>query len=40
MTADERFTRHVAGTLAALPGVRAVALGGSRGTGTHGPHSD
>ena len=37
---DLSFERRVADRLAALPGVVAVALGGSRGTGTHGPHSD
>jgi hypothetical protein len=40
VSGDERFARDIAGTLAALPGVLAVALGGSRGAGTHGPHSD
>ncbi|GAA2278141.1 nucleotidyltransferase domain-containing protein [Kitasatospora cystarginea] len=33
---DRSFPTHVA----ALPGVAAVALGGSRATGTHGPDSD
>jgi predicted nucleotidyltransferase len=37
---DEDFGRHVAGRLAELPGVRAVALGGSRASGTAGPDSD
>lgn len=37
---DETFPAHVAETLATLPGVRAVALGGSRATGTHRPDSD
>ncbi len=37
---DERFPRHVAERLAALPGVRAVALGGSRAQGTHTARSD
>lgn len=34
------FEEYVADTLAALPGVCAVALGGSRATATHGPDSD
>ncbi|GGZ30913.1 nucleotidyltransferase domain-containing protein [Streptomyces poonensis] len=37
---DEAFLAHVADRLAALPAVRAVALGGSRAQGTHGPDSD
>ena len=37
---DEAFTDHVAGRLAALPGVVAVSLGGSRAHGTHRPDSD
>jgi predicted nucleotidyltransferase len=37
---DQVFADHVADTLASLPGVRAVALGGSRATETHGPDSD
>jgi predicted nucleotidyltransferase len=37
---DNDFLRHVADTLAGLPNVTAVALGGSRATGTHRPHSD
>ncbi|MFI1254138.1 nucleotidyltransferase domain-containing protein [Streptomyces netropsis] len=37
---DESFLAHVTKRLAALPGVHAVALGGSRATGTHGPDSD
>jgi predicted nucleotidyltransferase len=37
---DEKFLDHVTGRLAALPGVRAVALGGSRAQGIHGPDSD
>ncbi|MFD9461526.1 nucleotidyltransferase domain-containing protein [Streptomyces sp. NPDC060027] len=37
---DEKFLAHVADRLAALPAVRAVALGGSRAQGTHGPDSD
>ncbi|MGW3495011.1 nucleotidyltransferase domain-containing protein [Streptomyces sp. NPDC001020] len=39
-TDDERFLADIADRLAALPGVRAVALGGSRAEGTHGPDSD
>ena len=34
------FVDYVADHLAALPGVLAVTLGGSRATGTHGPASD
>ncbi|OIJ89151.1 nucleotidyltransferase domain-containing protein [Streptomyces colonosanans] len=34
------FLGGVTDRLAALPGVRAVALGGSRAQGTHGPDSD
>ncbi|MFD4550378.1 nucleotidyltransferase domain-containing protein [Streptomyces sp. NPDC058466] len=37
---DEKFLAHVVDRLAALPNVRAVALGGSRAQGTHGPDSD
>jgi hypothetical protein len=37
---DESFLAHVTTRLAALPCVEAVALGGSRATGTHGAHSD
>ncbi|GAB2812966.1 nucleotidyltransferase domain-containing protein [Actinoallomurus bryophytorum] len=37
---DEVFLAHVAERLATLPCVHAVALGGSRATGTHGPDSD
>ncbi|MDX6362670.1 MAG: hypothetical protein QOC85_1680 [Streptomyces sp.] len=37
---DETFLDHLADRLAALPGVRAVALGGSRAQGTHTPDSD
>jgi hypothetical protein len=37
---DIEFPRHIAETLAALPSVQAVALGGSRATGTHGKDSD
>lgn len=37
---DLVFVDHVADHLAALPGVLAVTLGGSRATGTHGPSSD
>ncbi|MBB4683288.1 nucleotidyltransferase domain-containing protein [Amycolatopsis jiangsuensis] len=36
----ETFAEYVAELLAALPGVRAVALGGSRASGTHRPDSD
>ncbi|WP_181777450.1 nucleotidyltransferase domain-containing protein [Amycolatopsis pittospori] len=37
---DETFLAHVADTLAALPAVRAVTLGGSRAQNTHTPDSD
>jgi predicted nucleotidyltransferase len=37
---DGRFLTEVADRLAALPGVVAVSLGGSRGQGTHRPDSD
>jgi predicted nucleotidyltransferase len=37
---DPEFTEHVAGALASLPGVEAVALGGSRAQGTQRPGSD
>ena len=37
---DEAFENYIADTLAGLPGVLAVALGGSRATGTHEPDSD
>ncbi|MEU7043391.1 nucleotidyltransferase domain-containing protein [Streptomyces varsoviensis] len=37
---DEAFAARLAEQLASLPGVRAVALGGSRATGTHRPDSD
>lgn len=37
---DEEFLEHVADALASLPHVRAVALGGSRATGTQTPASD
>lgn len=37
---DEDFENYVADTLAELPGVRAVALGGSRATNTHTSDSD
>jgi predicted nucleotidyltransferase len=37
---DEAFLHRVADALAALPGVRAVALGGSRSQGTNRPDSD
>ncbi|GAA0904155.1 hypothetical protein GCM10009549_07440 [Streptomyces thermoalcalitolerans] len=40
MTDDSSFLRDTADRLAALPGVRAVALGGSRARGTHRPDSD
>jgi predicted nucleotidyltransferase len=37
---DAAFLIHVTERLASLPSVHAVALGGSRATGTHGPDSD
>jgi predicted nucleotidyltransferase len=37
---DAELARHVAGRLAALPGVAAVTLGGSRAAGTHTADSD
>ncbi|WP_188989381.1 nucleotidyltransferase domain-containing protein [Saccharopolyspora thermophila] len=37
---DAQFQAHVADRLAALPGVRAVSLGGSRAQGVHRPDSD
>lgn len=37
---DQLFLDTTADRLAALPGVRAVALGGSRAQGTHRPDSD
>lgn len=37
---DDRFLDDLADRLAALPTVEAVALGGSRATGEHGPSSD
>lgn len=37
---DDTFLAHVADTLAALPAVHAVTLGGSRAQDTHGPGSD
>jgi predicted nucleotidyltransferase len=37
---DDVFLDHVTDRLAALPGVRAVALGGSRAQGTQRPDSD
>jgi len=37
---DEAFCAEAAGALARLPGVRAVALGGSRAAGTARPDSD
>ncbi|MCX4761196.1 nucleotidyltransferase domain-containing protein [Streptomyces sp. NBC_01275] len=39
-TPDHAFLRTTADRLAALPGVRAVALGGSRAQGHHRPDSD
>lgn len=40
MMTGEEFVAYVADRLAALPGVVAVALGGSRAQGTHRPGSD
>lgn len=40
MLSDRDFPGHVTDRLAALPGVRAVALGGSRAAGTHRADSD
>ncbi|WP_280431944.1 nucleotidyltransferase domain-containing protein [Nocardia brasiliensis] len=37
---DQEFLSRVAARLAALPGTRAVTLGGSRAEGTHTPESD
>ncbi|RNG22379.1 nucleotidyltransferase domain-containing protein [Streptomyces botrytidirepellens] len=37
---DDTFLDHVADRLAALPGVHAVTLGGSRAQATHAPDSD
>ena len=37
---DADFPRYVAGRLSGVPGVTAVALGGSRAAGTHRPDSD
>jgi Nucleotidyltransferase domain len=37
---DDSFPLYVGGLLASLPGVEAVALGGSRADGTHRPDSD
>lgn len=37
---EETFAEHVAELLSGLPGVEAVALGGSRARGTHRPDSD
>jgi predicted nucleotidyltransferase len=37
---DDSFCGHVVDRLASLPGVRAVALGGSRAAGTSRPDSD
>ncbi|WP_051790549.1 nucleotidyltransferase domain-containing protein [Streptomyces sp. NRRL S-1022] len=39
-SSDAGFLATTADRLAALPAVRAVALGGSRAEGTHGPDSD
>jgi predicted nucleotidyltransferase len=40
VTDDQAFLDHLADTLAALPGVRGVSLGGSRAQGTARPDSD
>jgi predicted nucleotidyltransferase len=40
VTDDQVFLDHLAGTLAALPGVACVSLGGSRAQGTARPGSD
>ncbi len=40
MMTGEEFVAYVADRLAALPGIVAVALGGSRAQGTHRPGSD
>lgn len=37
---DERLLARIVGSLAAVPGIRAIALGGSRARGTATPHSD
>src|ERR1700733_13105855 len=37
---DDAFCHYVVGRLAGLPGVQAVALGGSRAVGTNRPDSD
>ena len=37
---DDAFCHYVVGRLAGLPGVQAVALGGSRAAGTNRPDSD
>jgi hypothetical protein len=37
---DDRFEAYITGELAALPGVVAVTLGGSRARGEHRPDSD
>jgi hypothetical protein len=37
---DDAFCHYVVGRLAGLPGVQAVALGGSRASGTNRPDSD
>ncbi len=39
-TAQHRFVKRLVEQLAGIPGVTAVALGGSRATGTHAPDSD
>ena len=40
LSADDRFLSLITDQLAGLPTVEAVALGGSRATGTHRPDSD
>lgn len=40
MTDDDTFLEHVADQLSGLPAVQAVALGGSRASGTPGADSD
>jgi len=37
---DERLLARIVGTLTSVPGIRAIALGGSRARGTATPHSD
>ena len=39
-TAQHRFVKRLVEQLAGIPGVTAVALGGSRATGTHAPDTD